>query len=69
MSRIGKAIINIPEGVEINIAEDNIVSVKGKLGERIQKINGDLKISINEGVLSVERPSESKEHKSLHGLS
>ena len=69
MSRIGKAIINIPEGVEINIAEDNIVSVKGKLGERTQKINGDLKISINEGVLSVERPSESKEHKSLHGLS
>ena len=69
MSRIGKAIINIPEGVEINIAEDNTVSVKGKLGERIQKINGNLKISINEGVLSVERPSESKEHKSLHGLS
>lgn len=69
MSRIGKAIINIPEGVEINIAEDNTVSVKGKLGERVQKINGELKISINEGVLSVERPSESKEHKSLHGLS
>jgi large subunit ribosomal protein L6 len=69
MSRIGKAIINIPEGVEINIAEDNTISVKGKLGERTQKINGELKISINEGVLSVERPSESKEHKSLHGLS
>ena len=69
MSRIGKAIIKVPEGVEINIAEDNTVSVKGKLGERTQKINGELKISINEGVLSVERPSESKEHKSLHGLS
>lgn len=69
MSRIGKAIITIPEGVEVNVAGDNTVSVKGKLGELTQKINTDLTISINEGVIEITRTSESKEHKSLHGLS
>ena len=44
MSRIGKAIITIPEGVEINVASDNTVSVKGKLGELTEKINKDLSI-------------------------
>ena len=69
MSRIGKAIIEIPEGVEINISEDNIVSVKGKLGELSQKIYADLEVSITEGVLEVKRPSDSKVHKAQHGLS
>ncbi|MDG2226405.1 MAG: 50S ribosomal protein L6 [Flavobacteriales bacterium] len=69
MSRIGKAIIEIPEGVEINISEDNIVSVKGKLGELSEKIYADLEVSITEGVLEVKRSSESKVHKAQHGLS
>lgn len=69
MSRIGKAIIEIPEGVEINISEDNIVSVKGKLGELSEKIYADLEVSITEGVLEVKRPSDSKVHKAHHGLS
>ena len=69
MSRIGKAIIEIPEGVEINISKDNIVSVKGKLGELSQKIYADLEVSINEGVMEVKRPSDSKVHKAQHGLS
>ena len=69
MSRIGKAIIEIPEGVEINISEDNIVSVKGKLGELSQKIYADLEVSITEGILEVKRPSDSKVHKAQHGLS
>ena len=69
MSRIGKAIIEIPEGVEINISEDNIVSVKGKLGELSEKIYADLAVSITEGVLEVKRPSDSKVHKAQHGLS
>ena len=69
MSRIGKAIIEIPEGVEINISEDNIVSVKGKLGDLSQKIYADLEVSITEGVLEVKRPSDSKVHKAQHGLS
>ena len=69
MSRIGKAIIEIPEGVEINISEDNIVSAKGKLGELSQKIYADLEVSITEGILEVKRPSDSKVHKAQHGLS
>ena len=69
MSRIGKAIIEIPEGVEINIAEDNVISVKGKLGELSERINPDLGVTITDGVLEVTRPSESKEHKAHHGLS
>ena len=69
MSRIGKAIITIPEGVEINIADDNTVSVKGKLGELSEKIYSDLKVSITDGILEVTRPSESKDHKAQHGLS
>jgi large subunit ribosomal protein L6 len=69
MSRIGKAIIEIPEGVEINISEDNIVSVKGKLGELSQKIYADLEVSITEGILEVKRPSDSKVLKAQHGLS
>lgn len=69
MSRIGKAIIEIPEGVEVNISEDNIVSVKGKLGELSEKIYADLEVSITEGVLEVKRSSESKVLKAQHGLS
>jgi len=69
MSRIGKAIINIPEGVEINIASDNVVTVKGKQGELTENIHPEMKISITDGVLEVVRPSESKEHKAQHGLS
>jgi len=69
MSRIGKAIIEIPEGVEINISEDNIVSVKGKLGELSEKIYADLEVSITEGFLEVKRSSDSKVDKAQHGLS
>jgi large subunit ribosomal protein L6 len=69
MSRIGKAIITIPEGVEINIADDNTVSVKGKLGELSEKIYADLTVSITDGILEVTRPTESKDHKAQHGLS
>jgi large subunit ribosomal protein L6 len=69
MSRIGKNPISIPEGVEINISDDNLVTVKGKLGELQQQINKDLIIKLEDGTLTMERPTESKEHKSLHGLS
>ena len=68
MSRIGKAPISIAEGVEITVAEGNVVTVKGKKGELTQKVSADMKISVNDGELIVERPSESKEHKSHHGL-
>ena len=69
MSRIGKLPISIPEGVQIDISDDNLVTVKGKLGELSQKINQDIKFEVEGNILNVTRPSDSKEHKSLHGLS
>ncbi len=68
MSRIGKAPISIPAGVEINISNDNTVTVKGKLGELSQKIDDAIKLSINEGEFILERTSETKDAKSKHGL-
>lgn len=69
MSRIGKQPITVPEGVEINISSDNLVTVKGKLGELQQEINKDLILKLKDSTMTFERPTESKEHKSLHGLS
>ncbi len=69
MSRIGLAPISIPEGVEVNLADDNTITVKGKLGELTQSIHQDIKVTINEGEITFERPSDEKDHRSLHGLS
>lgn len=69
MSRIGKAPVNIPSGVELNISADNVVTVKGKLGELTQQIDKDINLSVNEGVLVLEITSETKDLKSKHGLS
>ncbi len=66
MSRIGKSPIAIPEGVTVDI-KDNIVSVKGKLGELSQSI-AEIAIKSEDGTLTLERPSESKDHKAKHGL-
>lgn len=68
MSRIGNAIIKIPAGVEVNVAADNVVTVKGKLGELQQKVHPALKVEIADGVLTVSRSSEEKEVKAQHGL-
>ena len=67
MSRIGKKILEIPAGVTINIAEDNTVTVKGPKGELTRTFNSDMKIVIEENVLTVSRPSDAKEHRALHG--
>jgi large subunit ribosomal protein L6 len=69
MSRIGKLPVNLPKGVTVNISDANLVSVKGPLGELKQNINKDLKVEVVENTLVLQRPSESKTHKSLHGLS
>ena len=66
MSRIGKNPITIPEGVSVEI-KDSVVTVKGKLGELTQVIE-DISIKIEDGVISLERPSEINAHKSKHGL-
>ena len=66
MSRIGKNPISIPEGVTVEIKE-GVVTVKGKLGELSQEI-GDIEIKNEDGILTLDRPSESKDHKAKHGL-
>lgn len=69
MSRVGNAPIEIPKGVTIDISKGNLVTVKGPKGELHQQVDPDLGINIEEGELSVTRPTDSKRHKSLHGLS
>ncbi|NOX87182.1 MAG: 50S ribosomal protein L6 [Chlorobi bacterium] len=68
MSRIGKLPISIPQGVEINISDTNRVTVKGKLGELQQLIDPAIKVKIDNGQVVLERATESKDHKSKHGL-
>ncbi|MFD2216905.1 MULTISPECIES: 50S ribosomal protein L6 [Bacillaceae] len=67
MSRIGKKLLEIPAGVTINIADDNTVTVKGPKGELTRTFNIDMKIAIEDNVLTVTRPSDAKEHRALHG--
>ncbi len=69
MSRIGKAPINVPAGVEIRISPENVVTVKGPLGELSEKIDKDILVKIEDGVLTVERPNDNKRVRALHGLS
>ena len=69
MSRIGLNPISIPNGVEIIIDDKNLVKVKGPKGELSEQIASEMEIKIEDGVLSVARPTENKRHKSLHGLS
>lgn len=68
MSRIGRKHIDIPAGVIVTLASDNTVTVKGPKGELVQKMHPDMLIKIDGNVISVERPSEDKKHRSLHGL-
>ncbi len=67
MSRIGKASISIPQGVSISVKKST-VSVKGPKGVLTQEINPDIQCKVEEGVVKLERPTEQKRHKSMHGL-
>ena len=67
MSRIGKAPITIPAGVTVSVNGD-MVTVKGPKGELKQKINPDLQIKIEDGTLTISRPSDDREHRAQHGL-
>ena len=66
MSRIGNNPVAIPEGVTVEV-KDNVLTVKGKLGELTQDFSG-VAITVEEGNVLVTRPSDSKEHKAKHGL-
>ena len=68
MSRIGKKPIVVPQGVAITVDKSNLVKVKGAKGELTQRVDSDMKVNVNEGEILVERPSEQKRHKALHGL-
>jgi large subunit ribosomal protein L6 len=68
MSRIGKKPIDLPQGVNVTVTADNVVVVKGPKGELKQEVNPDIKVSVEGDVVTVERPTEQKRHKALHGL-
>ncbi|MEX0814011.1 MAG: 50S ribosomal protein L6 [Chitinophagales bacterium] len=68
MSRIGNHPIQIPSGVEVKIEANNRVTVKGTKGELNEKFDSDFTLKIEDGVLTVQRPTEQKRHKALHGL-
>jgi len=68
MSRIGKLPIAIPEGVQINVDDNNLVTVKGKLGELQQQVNPVISMKMEDGQFILERPDDSKANKSYHGL-
>lgn len=68
MSRIGRAPITIPAGVTVKVEDGNKVTVKGPKGELVRTIHQDMKINMEDSVITVERPSDDKTHRSLHGL-
>jgi large subunit ribosomal protein L6 len=70
MSRIGKLPIQLPKGVEINISEQNVISVKGTLGTLVQTVDPAIKVNVNneENIITVERPTDQNRHRALHGL-
>ena len=67
MSRIGKSIITIPPGVHID-RDNNMIKIKGRKGELSRQIDPDLIVKIENGEVIIERPTEQKRHKSIHGL-
>ncbi|WP_321287040.1 50S ribosomal protein L6 [uncultured Sunxiuqinia sp.] len=68
MSRIGKLPIEIPAGVTINVSNENVVSVKGKLGELLQKVDPEIEVAVEDNQVVVKRPTDQKRHRALHGL-
>ncbi|WFD10400.1 50S ribosomal protein L6 [Tepidibacter hydrothermalis] len=68
MSRIGIKPIEIAEGVDVIIGEENLITVKGPKGELTKKFVEDLKITKEDNSIVVERPTNNKRHRSLHGL-
>ncbi|UBM61710.1 50S ribosomal protein L6 [Candidatus Sulfidibacterium hydrothermale] len=68
MSRIGRLPITIPQGVEVKVSDNNVVTVKGKLGELTQVVDPAITVKVEDGRVVLSRATESKEHKSKHGL-
>jgi len=67
MSRVGKKPIEVPAGVTVTVNADNVATVKGPKGELVRSFHKDMKIEIEGNVITITRPSESKEHRTNHG--
>jgi large subunit ribosomal protein L6 len=67
MSRVGKKPIEVPADVTVTVADGNVVTVKGPKGEMTRAFNQDITISQEENVLTLTRPSDSKQHRTIHG--
>jgi large subunit ribosomal protein L6 len=67
MSRIGKKPVSVPKGVSVDL-QGSTVAVKGPRGELRRSLHPEMKLALSDGVFTVERPSEDKRHKALHGL-
>jgi large subunit ribosomal protein L6 len=67
MSRIGRQPVTIPDGVSVDVKPD-AVTVKGPKGELSQHVSREMKVSVDDGTLTVERPTDRGEHRALHGL-
>jgi large subunit ribosomal protein L6 len=68
MSRIGKLPVNMPSGVTVTVDDANVVSVKGPLGTLSQKVDGDIRVEVENNQIMLSRPNDEKRLKSLHGL-
>lgn len=68
MSRIGKLPIEIPAGVKVTVSDSNLVTVKGPLGELNQQVDPEITLSLDGNILTVNRPSDEKRHRAMHGL-
>ena len=68
MSRIGKAPISLPAGVEFSVNKGNVVTIKGPKGTLTQQVDPDITLSLEDGEIIVKRPTEQKRHRAMHGL-
>jgi large subunit ribosomal protein L6 len=68
MSRVGKLPISIPAKIEVNVADNNVVTVKGPKGSLSEKVDRDIIVKVEDGKIVLERPTEQKRHKAMHGL-
>ena len=68
MSRIGKSPVHLPAGVTVSVDDANVVKVKGPLGELTQKVDPDIKVSVEGATVTVSRPTDQPRHRSMHGL-
>jgi len=68
MSRIGKLPISIPQGVQVDVSTENVVTVKGKLGELSQAVDPAIEVAVDNGTIELKRATEEQDHRAKHGL-